>query len=68
MRGRDEYRVKFDGYVDIFIKRSAKSNQATMVQRGCPNVARLDSALVIPTALLLSDKSWFCYTNVDHAL
>jgi hypothetical protein len=34
----------------------------------CPNVAWLDLALVSPTALSLSDKSWLCYTNIDPML
>jgi hypothetical protein len=68
MMASEEYCVKFDDYVDIFIKRSAKSNHARFVQYRCPNVAWLDLALVSPTALLLSDKSWFCYTNIDPVL
>ena len=89
MMASEEYCVKFDDYVDIFIKRSAKSNHARLVQYRarkqaadrlgrrlltravlyqCPNVAWLDLALVSPTALSLSDKSWLCYTNIDPVL
>jgi hypothetical protein len=28
MMAGEEYRLKFDGYVDVFIKRSTKSNHA----------------------------------------